>query len=198
MWYLRTSRFTLQLERKAPVWWATSLITFTSPPYKSRLTGLLTVLHDNVSKASKAYKRCKTCINLSYVNDNLVPSSPSSCAGLRKWSVERRALRRVHWRSLRREVLWSARKIDENNSLSAFRLLINKPNHCSLSLILSFAITVAIWSREVVSCRNFILRSVATVWVMTLVGIYPGRASIMQLWFNLKILECNSFIKISD
>ena len=48
----------------------------------------------------------------------------------------------------------------------------------SLSLVLGFAITVAILPREVVSCRNFILRSVSTFWVMTLVGIYPGRASI--------------------
>ena len=31
--------------------------------------------------------------------------------------------------------------------------------------------------REVVSCRDFTLRSVATFWVMSLVGIYPGRAS---------------------
>ena len=45
-----------------------------------------------------------------------------------------------------------------------------------LSLIVSFAVTVAIWPREVVSCRNIILRSVATFWVMSLVGIYPGRA----------------------
>ena len=47
-----------------------------------------------------------------------------------------------------------------------------------LSLIVDFAITVAIWPREVVSCRNFILRAVATFWAMLLVGIYPGRASI--------------------
>ena len=46
-----------------------------------------------------------------------------------------------------------------------------------LSLIVGFAVTVAIWLREVVSCRNFILRAVATFWAMSLVGIYPGRAS---------------------
>ena len=46
-----------------------------------------------------------------------------------------------------------------------------------LSLIVGFAITVTIWPREVVSCRNFILRTVATFWAMSLVGIYPGRAS---------------------
>ena len=39
------------------------------------------------------------------------------------------------------------------------------------------SITVAIWPREVVTCRDFILGSVATFWVMSLVGIYPGRAS---------------------
>ena len=31
-----------------------------------------------------------------------------------------------------------------------------------LSLIVAFPITVAIWPREVVSCRDFILRAVAT------------------------------------
>ena len=47
-----------------------------------------------------------------------------------------------------------------------------------LSLIVGFAVTVAIWQREVVSCRDFILRTVATFWAMSLVGIYPGRASL--------------------
>ena len=47
-----------------------------------------------------------------------------------------------------------------------------------LSLIFSFAVTVAIWPREVVSCRDFILRTVATFWAMWLVRIYPGRASV--------------------
>ena len=46
-----------------------------------------------------------------------------------------------------------------------------------LSLIVSFAVTVAIWPREVVSCRDFILCAVATFWAMSLLGIYPGRAS---------------------
>ena len=46
-----------------------------------------------------------------------------------------------------------------------------------LSLIVGFAVTVAIWPREVVSCDDFILRAVATFWDMLLVGIYPGRAS---------------------
>ena len=48
------------------------------------------------SGASKAYKRCKACIKLSYVMDNLVPRSPRSCAGLGKCSVMRHALKRVH------------------------------------------------------------------------------------------------------
>ena len=47
-----------------------------------------------------------------------------------------------------------------------------------MSHILGFAVTVAIWSKEVVACRDFILGSVATFWVMSLVGIYPGRASL--------------------
>ena len=46
-----------------------------------------------------------------------------------------------------------------------------------LSLIVGFAVTVVIWLREVVSCRDFILHTVATLWAMSLVGIYPGRAS---------------------
>ena len=50
-----------------------------------------------------------------------------------------------------------------------------------LSIIVGFAVTVAIWPREVVSCRDFILRAVATFWAMSLVGIYPGRVSIF-LW----------------
>ena len=47
-----------------------------------------------------------------------------------------------------------------------------------LSLIVGFAVTVAIWPREVVSCRDFILSALAPFWAMSLVGnIYPGRAS---------------------
>ena len=50
-----------------------------------------------------------------------------------------------------------------------------------LSLIVSFAVTVAIWPREVVSCGDFILRTVATFWAMSLVGIYPGRACLLRI-----------------
>ena len=50
-----------------------------------------------------------------------------------------------------------------------------------LSLIVGFAFTVTIWLREVVSCRDFILRTVATFWAMSLVQIYPGRASYMSV-----------------
>ena len=31
---------------------------------------------------SSDYKRCKACIKLSFVTENLVPRSPRSCAGL--------------------------------------------------------------------------------------------------------------------
>ena len=52
-------------------------------------------------------------------------------------------------------------------------------NACRLlSALLS---PVAIWPREVVSCRDFILRVVATFWAMSLPGIYPGRASMVVL-----------------
>ena len=47
------------------------------------------------------------------------------------------------------------------------------------SLIFGFAVTVAIWPREVVSCRDFILSAVASFWAMPLVRIYPGRVSVM-------------------
>ena len=50
-----------------------------------------------------------------------------------------------------------------------------------LSLIVGFAVTVTIWPREVVSCCDFILHTVATFWAMSLVGIYPGRASKMGI-----------------
>ena len=50
-----------------------------------------------------------------------------------------------------------------------------------LSLIVGFAVTVAIWSGEVVSCRDFILRAVATFWTMSLVGC---RASTVQEKLN--------------
>ena len=52
--------------------------------------------------------------------------------------------------------------------------------HRSLSLILGFAVTVAIWLREIFSCRNFISPFVAPFWVMSLVGIYPGRALLIM------------------
>ena len=45
-----------------------------------------------------------------------------------------------------------------------------------MSHIVGFAVTVAIWPREAVACRDFILVSVATLWVMSLVRIYPCRA----------------------
>ena len=53
--------------------------------------------------------------------------------------------------------------------------------HRSLSLILGFAVTVAIWLRGVVSCGDFVLRAVATFWALSLVGIYPGRASVNEV-----------------
>ena len=48
-----------------------------------------------------------------------------------------------------------------------------------LSLIVGFAVTVAIWLREVVFCRDFILHTVATFWATLLVRIYPGRFSLI-------------------
>ena len=50
-----------------------------------------------------------------------------------------------------------------------------------LLLLVSFAVTVAIWPREVVSCHDFILCAVPTFWAESLVGIYPGRASCTEI-----------------
>ena len=58
-----------------------------------------------------------------------------------------------------------------------------------LSLLDGFTFTVAIWPREVVSCRDFILRAVASFWAMSLVGIYPGRASIILFHKTLQLLK---------
>ena len=51
-----------------------------------------------------------------------------------------------------------------------------------LSLIVCFAVIVAIWPREVVSCRDFILRVVATFWSIefTLAGPQYSQASHKQ------------------
>ena len=46
-----------------------------------------------------------------------------------------------------------------------------------LSLIVGFVAIVAIWPRKVVSCGDSTLHAVATFWAMSLVGIYPRRAS---------------------
>ena len=51
------------------------------------------------------------------------------------------------------------------------------------------SLTVAIWPREVVSCRDFILRAVATFWAMSLVGIYPGRASQYHIQLPTRLKE---------
>ena len=104
------------------------------------------------------------------------PSSkvPRSCEGLRKWRLrdgptgraqegplklldERQSLKRKE--NLRKILLLGIQTGDK---------LTKPPSH-----ILGFAVTVA--------CRDFILGSVATFWVMSLVGIYPGRASIEDI-----------------
>ena len=58
-----------------------------------------------------------------------------------------------------------------------------------LSLIVGFAITAAIWPREVVSSGDFISLAVATSWAMSLVGIYPGRASVESCNIKFWVLE---------
>ena len=51
----------------------------------------------------------------------------------------------------------------------------------TVGVSVSVSVSVAIWPREVASCRDFILRAVATFWAMSLVGIYPGRASVRRV-----------------
>ena len=123
--------------------------------------------------------RCS--IKLSYVTDNLVLRSARNCAGLRKWSLTRRARSgrstilklAVKRRSLKRKENW--RKlllgIQTGNKLAKPPLFVSYSQFCS---------HFAILPGEVVSCRDLILRSVATFWVMSLVGIHPGRASIFD------------------
>ena len=53
-----------------------------------------------------------------------------------------------------------------------------------LLLIVGFSVTVTIWPREVVSCHDFILCTVATFWATSLVGIYPGRASLSVIGWS--------------
>ena len=72
-----------------------------------------------------------------------------------------------------------------------------------LSLIVGFAVTVAVWPREVVSCHDFILRVVATFWAMSLVGIYPGRASAephiyTQIKYVIKYVVCRVCVCVSS
>ena len=111
---------------------------------------------------------------LSYLTDNLVPRSPRSCAGLRKWRLRDWPTRRAQEGPLKladERDLWSARKIDEN--------------YFFLSHILGFAVTVAIWLREVVACRHFILGSVCSVCLSSLKQGQNLKASFVHLYPNV-------------
>ena len=55
------------------------------------------------------------------------------------------------------------------------------PSHCSLPPMFGFDVSVRILPRKVVVCRNFSLHAVATFWVMSLVEIYPGRATSREI-----------------
>ena len=67
-----------------------------------------------------------------------------------------------------------------------------------VSLIVGFVVTVTIWPREVVSCRDFILLAVATFWAMSLVGIYPGRASSLATFLAQQNGHTFSYQKTPD
>ena len=134
---------------------------------------------------SSDYKRCKACVKLNYLTDNLVPRSPRSCGGLRKWRLrdgptwraqegplklpdERQSLKRKeNWWKL---LLLGIQTGDKLAKPPFFVVYSRLCRHCRN------------WPKEVVACRNFILGSVATFWVMSLVGIYPGRASKLARW----------------
>ena len=132
------------------------------------------------------------------MTDNLVPRSQRSWIKCNVTSAQKDSLNLT---DKLRDVLPSAMKIDKNYFFLGFRLVINEPNHHSLSLILGFAVTVTIWPREVVSGRDFILRSVTTFWVMSLFGIYHWQGLIIQLirsfaticsgyeWIHLHLVE---------
>ena len=60
-----------------------------------------------------------------------------------------------------------------------------------LSLIVGFAVTVAIWPREVDSCHDFILHAVATFWAMAL-GTLEGPHKTKKP-FEVKICKNRSF-----
>ena len=121
--------------------------------------------------------RCS--IKLSYLTDNLVLRSPRNCAGLHKWSVMWRTLRRCPLkftdkrRSLKcKENWWKLLllSIQTGDKLAKPLLFVTYSQLChhfhSLAErgcpFLPFHFTL---------CRAF--------WVMLLVGIYPGRAPVI-------------------
>ena len=112
---------------------------------------------------------CNFSVNISTFRESNTHSSPFKINTIHS---------RIHWsstdkrRSLKCKENW--RKLLLLGIQTGDKLL---PNHCSFLLIPSFAVTVAIWPRGVVSCHDFTLRPVATFLVMLLVGIYLGRAS---------------------
>ena len=159
------------------------------------LENLETMVMQNSEGENKVhYKRCKVCVKLSYLTANLVPRSPRSCAGLRKWRLRDGPTRRAQEgplklpeerQSLKRKGNW--RRL----LLLGIQTGDTLAKSMSLSHILGFAVTVEIWPKEVVACRDFILGSVATFWVMSLVGIYPGRASIKISCVNVLLFIYN-------
>ena len=75
-----------------------------------------------------------------------------------------------------------ATKSDQNYCWLIFGLQLVTKYHRSLSLILGLDVTVGILLRKDIFCCDFILCAVATFWSMSLVGIYPGRASMVVNW----------------
>ena len=165
---------------------------------------------------SSDYKRYKACVELSYLTDNLVPRSPRSFAGLRKWRLRdgptRRALRRVHWNSLTRENLWSARKLDENYFFLAcgdklakppffvayFRLRRHYRNLAEGGCRLSwFHFRLCRYFLGHVACRNLPWQGLTTqIWVVT---SHQYGISTLVLWRHLSGASRNvsCFLRLS-
>ena len=116
---------------------------------------------------------------ISYLTDNLVLRSPRNCAGLHKWSVMWRTLRRCPMkftnkrRSLKcKENWWKLLllSIQTGDKLAKPLLFVTFSQLCHHFRSLA---------ERGCPFRHFILHSVATFWVMSLVGIYPGRAPVI-------------------
>ena len=133
--------------------------------------------------------RCS--IKVSYVMDNLILRSPRNCAGLRKKCNMMRAQEvstEAHWQEMFFEAEGELTKITFSwHSDWRPDKLAKPPFFVAYSWLCHHCCNLG--GREVVPCCHFIfICSVSTFWVMSLVGIYPGRASV--IWKHSYIKVC--------